>query len=45
MHKNLIFVFTEQKTIAKDFSGGYLLGEVLYKYQLQNDFNMFLKKE
>uniref|UniRef100_A0A3Q2V1T2 Sperm flagellar 2 n=1 Tax=Haplochromis burtoni TaxID=8153 RepID=A0A3Q2V1T2_HAPBU len=32
------------KTIAKDFASGYLMGEVLHKYQLQNDFNMFMKK-
>lgn len=35
----------EPKTFAKDFSSGYLIGEVLHKYQLQNDFNMFLKKD
>ncbi|XP_076010980.1 sperm flagellar protein 2-like [Genypterus blacodes] len=33
----------EPKTFAKDFSSGYLLGEVLHKYQLQDDFNMFTK--
>ncbi|KAM7391379.1 hypothetical protein PAMP_022074 [Pampus punctatissimus] len=35
----------EPKTFAKDFSSGYLIGEVLHKYQLQNDFNMFMKKD
>ncbi|XP_029366498.1 sperm flagellar protein 2 isoform X2 [Echeneis naucrates] len=35
----------EPKTFAKDFSTGYLLGEVLYKYQLQSDFNMFMRKD
>uniref|UniRef100_A0A3P8PNK1 Calponin-homology (CH) domain-containing protein n=1 Tax=Astatotilapia calliptera TaxID=8154 RepID=A0A3P8PNK1_ASTCA len=35
----------EPKTIAKDFASGYLMGEVLHKYQLQNDFNMFMKKD
>uniref|UniRef100_A0A7N6BY34 Calponin-homology (CH) domain-containing protein n=1 Tax=Anabas testudineus TaxID=64144 RepID=A0A7N6BY34_ANATE len=35
----------EPKTFAKDFSSGYLIGEVLHKYQLQNDFSMFMKKE
>ncbi|KAM7019131.1 sperm flagellar protein 2 [Tautogolabrus adspersus] len=35
----------EPKTFAKNFSSGYLIGEVLHKYQLQNDFSMFMKKE
>ncbi|XP_029296259.1 sperm flagellar protein 2 isoform X2 [Cottoperca gobio] len=35
----------DPKTIAKDFCSGYLFGEVLHKYQLQNDFNMFMKKD
>uniref|UniRef100_A0A3Q4BDX0 Calponin-homology (CH) domain-containing protein n=1 Tax=Mola mola TaxID=94237 RepID=A0A3Q4BDX0_MOLML len=35
----------EPKTLAKNFSSGYLIGEVLYKYQLQNDFSMFTKKD
>uniref|UniRef100_A0A3B4YRE5 Sperm flagellar 2 n=1 Tax=Seriola lalandi dorsalis TaxID=1841481 RepID=A0A3B4YRE5_SERLL len=35
----------EPKTFAKDFSSGYLIGEVLHKYQLQNDFSMFMKKD
>lgn len=40
-----MFIFTEPKTLAKTFSSGYLIGEVLHKYQLQNDFKMFTKKE
>ncbi|XP_076462790.1 sperm flagellar protein 2-like isoform X2 [Babylonia areolata] len=28
-------------TFARDFSSGYLIGEVLHKYQLQNDFDQF----
>ncbi|XP_070760798.1 sperm flagellar protein 2 [Enoplosus armatus] len=35
----------EPKTFAKNFSSGYLIGEVLHKYQLQNDFSMFMKKD
>ncbi|KAK5932266.1 hypothetical protein CgunFtcFv8_003985 [Champsocephalus gunnari] len=35
----------EPKTFAKDFSSGYLIGEVLHKYQMQNDFSMFMKKD
>ncbi|XP_060894635.1 sperm flagellar protein 2 [Labrus mixtus] len=35
----------EPRTFAKNFSNGYLIGEVLHKYQLQNDFSMFMKKE
>ncbi|XP_055017922.1 sperm flagellar protein 2 [Boleophthalmus pectinirostris] len=35
----------EPKTFAKAFSSGYLFGEILYKYQLQSDFHMFMKKE
>ncbi|XP_041643683.1 sperm flagellar protein 2 isoform X2 [Cheilinus undulatus] len=35
----------EPKTLARTFSNGYLIGEVLHKYQLQSDFNMFTKKE
>ncbi|XP_048100360.1 sperm flagellar protein 2 isoform X3 [Alosa alosa] len=33
----------EQSTISKDFSNGYLIGEVLHKYELQNDFDQFSK--
>ncbi|KAM9743741.1 sperm flagellar protein 2 [Menidia menidia] len=35
----------DPRTFAKDFSNGYLFGEVLHKYQMQNDFSMFLKKD
>ncbi|XP_056275444.1 LOW QUALITY PROTEIN: sperm flagellar protein 2-like [Pseudoliparis swirei] len=35
----------DPKTFASDFSSGYLIGEVLHKYQLQNDFSMFMKKD
>ncbi|XP_058493241.1 sperm flagellar protein 2 isoform X1 [Solea solea] len=35
----------EPKTIAKEFSTGYLIGEVLHKYQLQNDFHLFTRKD
>ncbi|TNN44657.1 Sperm flagellar protein 2 [Liparis tanakae] len=40
-----LFLFTDPKTFASDFSSGYLIGEVLHKYQLQNDFSMFMKKD
>ncbi|XP_068559691.1 sperm flagellar protein 2 isoform X2 [Cebidichthys violaceus] len=35
----------DPKTFARDFSSGYLIGEVLHRYQLQNDFSMFMKKD
>ncbi|XP_028312903.1 sperm flagellar protein 2 isoform X3 [Gouania willdenowi] len=35
----------EPKTFAKDFSSGYLIGEVLHKYNLQSDFSLFMKKD
>ncbi|KAM9391454.1 sperm flagellar protein 2 [Pholidichthys leucotaenia] len=35
----------EPKTFAKDFSSGYLIGEVLHKYELQSDFSQFMKKD
>ncbi|KAJ1210394.1 hypothetical protein NDU88_005758 [Pleurodeles waltl] len=31
----------DPKSFAKDFATGYLIGEVLYKYQLQDDFDQF----
>ncbi|XP_040276917.1 sperm flagellar protein 2 [Bufo bufo] len=31
----------EPKTFAKEFATGYLIGEVLHKYELQNDFDKF----
>uniref|UniRef100_A0A3Q2EKU9 Uncharacterized protein n=1 Tax=Cyprinodon variegatus TaxID=28743 RepID=A0A3Q2EKU9_CYPVA len=36
--------FTEPRNFAKYFSDGYLFGEILHKYQMLEDFNMFLKK-
>ncbi|KAE8286044.1 Sperm flagellar protein 2 Protein KPL2 [Larimichthys crocea] len=35
----------EPHTFAKSFSSGYLIGEVLHKYELQKDFSLFLKKD
>ncbi|KAL6113966.1 spef2 [Pungitius sinensis] len=35
----------DPKTFAGDFSNGYLIGEILHKYQLQNDFSMFVNKD
>uniref|UniRef100_A0A8C8E300 Calponin-homology (CH) domain-containing protein n=1 Tax=Oryzias sinensis TaxID=183150 RepID=A0A8C8E300_9TELE len=31
-------------SLATDFSSGYLIGEILHKYKLQEDFNKFLEK-
>uniref|UniRef100_A0A3B3CI04 Sperm flagellar 2 n=1 Tax=Oryzias melastigma TaxID=30732 RepID=A0A3B3CI04_ORYME len=31
-------------TLATDFSNGYLIGEILHKYKLQDNFNKFLEK-
>ncbi|XP_029915188.1 sperm flagellar protein 2 [Myripristis murdjan] len=33
----------EPNTISKDFASGYLIGEVLHKYQLQDDFSLFTR--
>uniref|UniRef100_A0A8C7P7Q9 Sperm flagellar 2 n=1 Tax=Oncorhynchus mykiss TaxID=8022 RepID=A0A8C7P7Q9_ONCMY len=33
----------DPRSISKDFANGYLIGEVLHKYQLQGDFDLFLK--
>ncbi|XP_056134479.1 sperm flagellar protein 2 [Lampris incognitus] len=33
----------EPSTFSKAFSSGYLIGEVLHKHQLQDDFDMFTK--
>ncbi|MBN3301113.1 SPEF2 protein, partial [Amia calva] len=33
----------EPSSLAKDFSSGYLIGELLHKYQLQDDFDRFSK--
>ncbi|XP_030271688.1 sperm flagellar protein 2 isoform X2 [Sparus aurata] len=35
----------EPQTFAKTFSNGYLIGEVLHKYQLQKDFSVFMKRD
>uniref|UniRef100_A0A3Q3EJF0 Calponin-homology (CH) domain-containing protein n=1 Tax=Kryptolebias marmoratus TaxID=37003 RepID=A0A3Q3EJF0_KRYMA len=35
----------DPRNFAKDFSNGYLIGEILHKYQMQTDFNMFLKRD
>ncbi|XP_072242958.1 sperm flagellar protein 2-like [Leuresthes tenuis] len=35
----------EPRTFAKDFSNGYLIGEILHKYQMQDDFCLFLSKD
>ncbi|MED6274840.1 hypothetical protein CHARACLAT_020478 [Characodon lateralis] len=35
----------DPRNFARDFSNGYLFGEILHKYQMQEDFNMFLKNE
>ncbi|XP_075324953.1 sperm flagellar protein 2-like [Odontesthes bonariensis] len=34
----------EPRTFAKDFSNGYLIGEILHKSQMQDDFTLFLRK-
>lgn len=40
-----MFLFTESKTLDKNFANGYLFGELLFKYQLQKDFTMFTNEE
>lgn len=32
------------KSFAKAFSSGYLIGEVLHKFELQDDFSEFSEK-
>lgn len=39
-----VSILTEPQNLAKIFSNGYLIGEVLHKYQVQNDFSMFTEK-
>ena len=41
MYVFVIGFFSAQTTFERDFSSGYLIGEVLYKHQLQNDFDQF----
>ncbi|KAL0979832.1 hypothetical protein UPYG_G00190380 [Umbra pygmaea] len=33
----------DPRSLSKEFSNGYLIGEVLHKYKLQEDFERFLK--
>nr|XP_033788755.1 sperm flagellar protein 2 isoform X1 [Geotrypetes seraphini] len=33
------------KSFAKDFASGYLIGEVLHKHQLQDDFDQFVQSK
>ncbi|CAL9693112.1 unnamed protein product [Knipowitschia caucasica] len=35
----------EPKTFARNFATGYLIGEILHKYHLQNDLNLFHKDD
>ncbi|XP_041756129.2 sperm flagellar protein 2 isoform X1 [Coregonus clupeaformis] len=35
--------YVDPRSFSKDFANGYLIGEVLHKYQLQEDFDLFLK--
>uniref|UniRef100_A0A087X847 Calponin-homology (CH) domain-containing protein n=1 Tax=Poecilia formosa TaxID=48698 RepID=A0A087X847_POEFO len=35
----------DARNVSKDFSNGYLFGEILHKYQMQEDFHMFLKSD
>ncbi|KAH9509298.1 Sperm flagellar protein 2 [Bulinus truncatus] len=34
-----------QASISKDFASGYLIGEVLHKYQIQDDFDQFSQNQ
>jgi len=36
-----MFFLTDSHSFAEDFANGYLLGEVLHKFQLQDDFDQF----
>ena len=38
----LVCPFLEPNTFAQDFSNGYLIGELLNKHGLQDDFEHFL---
>ena len=35
------FIISDQQNFARHFATGYLIGEVLHKYQLQDDFDQF----
>ncbi len=37
----LLLSFIDPTNFAREFANGYLLGEILYKYQLQDDFDQF----
>lgn len=39
--KTFIFSILDPTTFERDFASGYLIGEVLQKYQLQDDFDKF----
>lgn len=34
-------MFVDAHSFTEDFANGYLIGEVLHKYQLQDDFDQF----
>ncbi|XP_047246702.1 sperm flagellar protein 2 isoform X3 [Girardinichthys multiradiatus] len=44
-HKLRLSETVDPRNFARDFSNGYLFGEILHKYQMQEDFNMFLKND
>ncbi len=37
----VFFIFTDSSNFAEAFATGYLIGEVLKKHQLQDDFESF----
>jgi len=37
----LLFYASDPSAFASDFSSGFLLGELLFKFGLQNDFEQF----
>uniref|UniRef100_A0A3B3WW73 Calponin-homology (CH) domain-containing protein n=1 Tax=Poecilia mexicana TaxID=48701 RepID=A0A3B3WW73_9TELE len=45
LNRELRLSETVGKNVSKDFSNGYLFGEILHKYQMQEDFHMFLKSD
>lgn len=42
-NERLYYIFADPKTLSADFANGYLIGEMLHKYQLQDDFEQFSK--